>query len=98
MTEKSIPEMLARLEREHVPNIYHPNRCAKCESYDGFEKAWPCERARLVAHARSLEAALLDTVCYAHRRGAPDEARCLPPERTTRAICRSSRAALGEAQ
>jgi hypothetical protein len=55
--EESIPELLARLEREHPkrasrltdPRFGH--FCGKCIV------TWPCDIARLVAHIRSLEAA-----------------------------------------
>lgn len=48
---ETIPELLDRLEREHVD---HAGTCNGCDGFDW----WPCERARVVAHARSLEAAL----------------------------------------
>jgi hypothetical protein len=55
MTEESIPELLARLERKHSEVIFynggHSGRCC-CGTL------WPCDTARVVAHARSLEAAL----------------------------------------
>jgi hypothetical protein len=56
--EESIPELLARLEREHPkrasrltdPRFGH--FCGKCIV------TWPCDIARLVAHIRSLEQTL----------------------------------------
>jgi hypothetical protein len=54
--EESIPELLARLEREHVQAAYVTASgepcCLECQ------EAWPCDVARVVAHARSLEAAI----------------------------------------
>ena len=53
MEPETTEELLSRMEREHVPNIYHPNRCAACDPV-----VWPCDVGRVVAHARSLAAAL----------------------------------------
>jgi hypothetical protein len=53
MTEESIPELLARIERKHSEVIFygggHSGRCC-------CGVVWPCDIARLVAHIRSLEA------------------------------------------
>jgi hypothetical protein len=52
MTEESIPELLARMERSHSEVIFyfgeHSGRCI-------CGVRWPCSTARVVAHARSLE-------------------------------------------
>jgi hypothetical protein len=56
MTEESIPELLARLEREHVQCKSGNCTNAKQPHCDCF-RDWPCDVARVVAHARSLEAA-----------------------------------------
>jgi hypothetical protein len=57
MTEESIPELLARLEREHVRNPIGQGAAVGERCVCG--ERWPCQSdpARLVAHARSLEAA-----------------------------------------
>jgi hypothetical protein len=58
MTEESIPELLARLEREHVRN----GKLKLCKESDGeWPVTWPCDVVRLVAHIRSLEAC---AYCY----------------------------------
>jgi hypothetical protein len=66
VTEESIPELLARLEREHTPcelcsksSQYVPH-CAA--NHGRHHETVPCDVARLVAHARSLEAAH-DALC-----------------------------------
>ena len=65
--EESIPELLARLEREHVQAAYVTASgepcCLECQ------EAWPCDSARLVAHIRSLELpkGLEDIVEWARR-------------------------------
>lgn len=66
MTEESIPELLARLEREHKREEGETfdgedfTNGPWCNSYDHDAPPveWPCETARLVAHIRSLEAAI----------------------------------------
>ena len=63
--EESIPELLARLEREHAPceedlggiHASMGTHCGTCE------QSWRCDVARLVAHARSLEAAQGGSPC-----------------------------------
>jgi hypothetical protein len=57
VSTETIPELLARLEREHPKRdsqlAKHPRFayfCGKCLN------DWPCDIARLVAHTRSLEA------------------------------------------
>ena len=92
MEPETTEELLSRMEREHVPNIYHPNKCAACDP-----ALWPCERARLVAHARSLEAGLLSMRCYQHMMSklAMNEP-C--PDYLETSHCEIARAALGEAQ
>ena len=58
MEPESIPDLLARLEREHVQAAYVTASgepcCLECQ------EAWPCDFARLVAHARSLERVLTE--------------------------------------
>jgi hypothetical protein len=63
--EESIPELLARLEREHKREegeTFEDEEFTNgpwCNSYDHDAPPveWPCDLARVVAHARSLEAA-----------------------------------------
>ena len=59
MSTETTEELLSRMEREHVqrpccesPACPWPSVCNRCLV------DWPCETARLVAHARSLAAAL----------------------------------------
>jgi hypothetical protein len=68
MDSETIPELLTRLEREHVPceEPFGEAHCAGCE-YDGCDSDWPCSTARVVAHARSLEAALRWWLCDEHK-------------------------------
>jgi hypothetical protein len=80
--EESIPELLARLDREHAKRdsqlAKHPrfaHFCGKCLT------DWPCETARLVAHIRSLEAALGDCL---HRLGNMWIRLDVPPEEWAR--------------
>ena len=57
MNPETTEELLSRLEREHVQQGH---LCVGCWDA-GTDDYWlPCDVARLVAHARSLEAALLD--------------------------------------
>jgi hypothetical protein len=53
--EEAIPELLARLERIHQPCCPDPSEACSCQT---CREPWPCDTARLVAHIRSLEAAL----------------------------------------
>lgn len=59
MSTETTPELLSRLEREHVRRIKGcpcsvcSRECQTCKNMT----TWPCDTARLVAHARSLEAA-----------------------------------------
>jgi hypothetical protein len=52
VSTETIPDLLARLEREHVPDPKYPELCLTC--YEQW--LWPCDTAKLVAHARSLDA------------------------------------------
>jgi hypothetical protein len=57
VSTETIPELLDRLERHHTRTDRSSTRrevwaCSTCIV------AWPCSVARVVAHARSLEAAL----------------------------------------
>jgi hypothetical protein len=56
--EESIPELLARLEREHVARSKF---CVGCWDAGADNYLLPCDIARLVAHIRSLEAC---AYCY----------------------------------
>ena len=56
MNPETTEELLARLEREHVADPKYPELCRECYEQSLF----PCETARVVAHARSLGAALLE--------------------------------------
>jgi hypothetical protein len=53
--EESIPELLARLEREHVARSKF---CVGCWDAGADNYLLPCDIARLVAHIRSLERTL----------------------------------------
>jgi hypothetical protein len=89
MTEESIPELLARLAREHKREegeTFEDEDFTNgpwCNSYDHDAPPveWPCDISRLVAHIRSLEAC---AYCY--------------PEFDELCTGCQARAALGEAQ
>jgi hypothetical protein len=83
MTEESIPELLARLEREHVLSRYQPLEGRK---YCLCGQHAPCSAVRLVAHARSLERALTKKN---KKRGFPVEGR--DPERDALGVERYAR-------
>jgi hypothetical protein len=53
VSTETIPELLARLEREHVQCKSGNCTNAKQPHCDCF-RDWPCDVARVVAHARSL--------------------------------------------
>jgi hypothetical protein len=64
MEPETIPELLARLEREHAPcelcsksSQYVPH-CAA--NHGRHHETVPCDVARLVAHIRSMEATLTE--------------------------------------
>ena len=60
MSTETTPEMLDRLEREHVSSNYLPQYGPPICLWCGWNTPYPCSVARVVAHARSLEAALED--------------------------------------
>ena len=77
---ETIPDLLDRLEREHVRAVWlQDSWCKWCRSP---EQPWPCGPARVVAHARGLQRA-----CDAaeHQRELPvaDALRRRTPEETT---------------
>jgi hypothetical protein len=83
VSTETIPELLARLEQEHFAEkgskfCYHPDH----ETMPEF----PCDSARLVAHARSLERALTKKN---KKRGFPVEGR--DPERDALGVERYAR-------
>jgi hypothetical protein len=87
VSTETIPELLASLEREHVRNPIGQGAAVGERCVCG--ERWPCQSdsARLVAHARSLEAALRELL-FAIEGGLP----------TKTQIYHDVRAALGEAQ
>jgi hypothetical protein len=77
VSTETIPDLLARLERAHVSGGESNGRkfCQCCGQW------WPCTEARVVAHIRSLEAALGDCL---HRLGNMWIRLDVPPEEWAR--------------
>ena len=77
---ETIPDLLDRLEREHVRAVWlQDSWCKWCRSP---EQPWPCGPARVVAHARGLQRAF-DAAEHQRELEVADALRRRTPEETT---------------